>query len=219
MAFLRYNEDNLIGAGARVLWAPSSASQPTHLSDVFDGTSPYDPGTDWNDFGATSGPAQISRNLTTAGFTIQQSTTALLEEPTEISRTLTVPIAEFSPAILALLEESTVSTYAAASGRAAGSKVPFGNIFSLSSFRLALVVQKSKQQAIVTEGGSLERGPFVGYVAYKASLVGNDIQTSIARGELASFGVQFKLYPDPAVTTEAAEMGMWLFETGATIAA
>lgn len=217
MAFLKYDEDNLIGAGARVLYAPFSTTIPTYPSDIFDGTSPYAAVTGWQDFGATSAAPQISRNLTTAGFNIQQSTSVLLEEPTEIVRTLTVPIAEFAPAILAVLEESSVSTFASAAGRAAGSKVPFGNIFSLSSFRLALAVQKSKQQSIVTEGGTLERGPFVTWVAYKASLVGNDIQTSIARGELASFNVQFKLYPDPTQTTEGEEMGFWAVETGTTI--
>lgn len=213
MAFLTYDETNLIGAGARVLYTPFATTIPVFPSDIFDGTSPYAPKTGWLDFGATSGPPVIGRNITTAGFNIQQTTTTLLEEINEIDRTLTVPIAEFSPTILALLEESTVATYAAASKRGTGKKVAFGNINSFSSFRLALFTQKSKQQGINTEGVTgVTRGAFFGWTAYKASFAAGNLQASIGRGTLAELSVEFKIYPDPAVSTVNGEAGFWMVE-------
>jgi hypothetical protein len=218
MAFQKYNESNLVGAPARVLYTPFTTTLPTNFTDIIDGVEPYAPKTNWLDFGATSGPSVIGRNLTTAGFQIQQTTTTLLEEPTDLTRTLTVPIAEFAPAILALLEESTVSTFAAATGRAGGSKIPFGTINSLSSFRIALIAQQSKQQGVNTEPGGATRGAFVAWVSYKASLLGDNLQTSIARGTLADLSVQFKVYPDPTQTTPGAEAGFWIREnSGATL--
>lgn len=215
MAFLTYDENNLIGAGARVMYAPYSTTIPAFPSDIFDGTSPYAPASGWLDFGATSGPPVIGRNITTAGFNIQQTSTVLLEEITEINRSLTVPIAEFSPTILALLEESTVATYAAAAKRGTGSKVAFGNINSFSSFRLALFAQKSKQQGVVTEGATtVTRGAFFGWTAYKASFAAGNLQASIGRGTLAELSVEFKVYPDPDVATVNGESGFWMLENG-----
>jgi hypothetical protein len=211
--FLTYDQNNLIGAGANVYYAPFSTTRPAYMSDIFDGTDPYGTKTGWAKFGATSGPPVIARNLTVAGFQIQQTNVTLLEEPTDLKRTLQVPIAEFSPTILALLEESTAATYASGTKRGTGTNVPFGNINSLSSFRLAVFARKSKQQGLVTETAtSKTRGAFFGWVAYKASLSGDNLQTSIARGALADITVTFNLYPDPAVTTEGAEMGMWMSE-------
>lgn len=215
MAFLRYDEANLIGAGARVLYAPTTVAVPTTPKDIFDNTDPYDPKTGWVDIGATTAGPQISRNLTTAGFTIQQSTSTILEEPTELTRTLTVPIAEFRDDLLEMAEEANSSNITAAAKLGTGTKVPFGNIFSLSEFRLAVAIRKSKKQGVVTEGSGanpVTRGAFVVWVAYRASLVGDNLQTTLARGEVSSIPVQFKLSADPTQTTEGAEMGFWAIE-------
>lgn len=210
---LKYNGENLLKAPARVLYAPFATTLPVYPSDIFDGTDPYAVKSGWVDFGATSGPAVIGRNMTTEGITIEQSATTLYDEIKEITRTLTVPIAEFAPSILAMLEESTVSTYASGTKRGAGSSVPFGQIDSLSSFRLALASVRSKQQGVVTETvGPKTRGALVVWTAYKASLSGDNLQASISRNTLADMSVTFKLYPDPAVTTTNGEVGKWMFE-------
>lgn len=213
--FLRYDETTLIGASARVLLAPIVATLPATPKDVFDQVSPYDPKTNWVDIGATSAGPQIGRNLTTAGFNIQQEQSTILEEPTEITRTLDVPMAEFRSDLLAYLEESTSSTITAGVKLGAGEKVPFGNIFSLSEFRLALAVRKSKKQGIVQEGSGgspVKRGAFVVWIAYRASLTAGNLQTTIARGDLATQPVQFKLAPDPTMTAEGTEYGFWALE-------
>lgn len=215
MSFLRYDETTLIGAGARVLIAPFSATLPATGKDVFDQVSPYDPKTNWTDIGSTSAGPQIGRNLTTAGFNIQQVDTTILEEPTDITRTLTIPIAEFRPDILAIVEESAAAAVTAGVKQGSGQKVPFGNILSLSNYRLALAVKKSRKQGLVQEGtgaSPLTRGAFAIWVAYNASIVGENLQTTIERGNLANLALQFKLYPDPTQTTEGAEMGFWLIE-------
>lgn len=211
---LKYNGENLLKAPARVLYAPyDDADVPVDPADIFDGTDPYAVVSPWVDFGATSGPSVIGRALTTEGIVIEQSATSLYDEIKEITRTLTVPIAEFAPAILAVLEESTVATYASGTKLGAGSAVPFGNIDSLSSFRLALASVRSKQQGVVTEtAGPKERGALVVWTAYKASLSGDNLQASISRNTLADMSVTFKLYPDPEVTTTNGEVGKWMFE-------
>jgi len=215
MPFLTYDEGKLIGAGANVYFAPFATTKPVQFNDVFDGTSPYAPKTGWSLFGATSAAPTIGRTITTAGFSIQQSNTTLLEEPTDISRTLTVPIAEFSPANLALLEESTSATFAAAVKRGPGNKIPFGTIESFSSFRIAIATMKSKKQGVNTEGaGGLKRGAFVSWIGYNASLVGDSLSTSIGKGELSAISVQFKLYPDPTETVVGKEYGFWSIEDG-----
>lgn len=210
---LKYNGANLLKAPARVLYAPFATTIPTYPSDIFDGTDPYAVKTGWVDFGATSGPPVISRTFTTSGIVIEQSDTSLYDEVTEMTRTLQIPIAEFSPANLAVLEESTAATYASGTKRGSGTTVPFGSIDSLSSFRLAVVGMRSKQQGTVTETvGPKTRGSFVVWTAYKASLTGDSLAASLGRNETSNLSVSFKLYPDPTVTTTNGTFGRWLIE-------
>jgi hypothetical protein len=208
---LKYNGANLLKAPARVLYAPYSTTAPTTPASVFDGTDPYAVKSGWVDFGATSGPPVLSRNITTnGGIVIEQTTTTLYEDPATTERTLQIPIAEFSPAILALLEESTVATYASGTKLGAGSSVDVGDIQSFTAFRLAVIATRSKAQGLVTETvGPKTRGAFVGFVAFNAALSGDNLQTSIGRTATADLAVTFKLYPDSANSNFTHR---WLFE-------
>ena len=56
---------------------------------MVDQTDPYDSRhrpNGWVDFGATAGPFQVNRNIATASYNIQQTTTAVLERVTEVTR-------------------------------------------------------------------------------------------------------------------------------------
>lgn len=214
---LPYTLENLAGAAVRPMLAPITATLPVKASDVYDQKSPYDANGDWFNVGATSGPAQVSRNIVLAGYTIEQSQTVLLEEPTEVVYTVQIPFAELSPQTLRILNESPSSTaVAAGAADGAGVKTPFGNIFDLSHYRIALITRRVKKQGIVTETvGGRTRGRFLTYVGYDCTLQGENISTSFGKGQLSSAAITFKLYPDVAVTTEGEEHGFWFDENGA----
>jgi hypothetical protein len=168
------------------------------------------------DIGATSAPSEIHRNLTTAGVTIEQSTTTLLEEPTDLVRTLVIKAAEWRSDILEIAEESTAAAVTAAVKLGSGQSVPFGNIFSLSEYRLCLAGRRSKKSGLVQEGtgGSpVTRGGLVVTCAYRASLIGEDLSSVFGKGQLTDIPLTFKLVPDPTITTEGAEMGFHYIET------
>lgn len=208
---LKYNGENLLKAPARVLYAPYATAAPAYPSDVFDGTDPYAVKTGWVDFGATTGPPVLGRNISTnGGMVIEQTTTALYEDPNSTERTLQIPIAEFSPTILSVLEEGTTGTYASGTKRGAGSYVDVSDINSFSAFRLAMIAVRSKQQGVVTEtSGPVTRGAFVGVLAFNASLGGDNLSTSIGRNVQGELSVTFKLYPDPNNSYKTLR---WIFE-------
>lgn len=220
---LPYDINNLTGAAARVMLAPIDTDLPDVPADIFDQVSPYAPaggtGADWFNAGATSGPLQVGRNMTLAGFTIEQSQTVLLEEPTEITYTVQVPFAELSPTVLQIINNSAdPEDVTATTGASAGVKTSFGNIFDLTHYRIAFIVRKSKSQGNVVEPGGRIRGRFFTYVGYDCSLTAENVQTNFGKGQLAAATVTFKLYPDSEVTDEGMEHGFAFDETAGTIA-
>lgn len=216
-AHLPYTLDNLSGAAARCLLAPDTETLPDTPIDIYDQSTPYAPNGTWFDVGATSGPCQIGRQLAVAGYTIEQSQTVLLEEPTEITYTVQVPFAELSPEVLQIINDSgAIDTVAGGVLAGAGKRTPFGNIFDLTHYRIALVVRKSKKQGLVVEP-TLSRGRFLTFVGYDATLTAENVQTNLGKGQLASATVTFKLYPDTAVTAEGEEHGFWFDEDAGTL--
>lgn len=219
--FFKYDLNKLFGGAVRVLYAPLSVTKPDDLSDIIDLVSPYAVKTGWIDLGATGGPFQYSRNLTVAGWNIQQATAAAFEEPTDVTRSFSVPAAEVKPEILEILEESTgIDTIAAAALKSAQKAVPFGNIEDLTPYRVAFIGRRKKAQGLVTEGaGGLTRGALAGAVAFYATITADNAQISVAEGDMSTVPLNFSVKPDPAATVEGEESGIWLFEdAGQTIA-
>lgn len=217
--FFPFSLNDIAAGPARVMYAPTTVAVPVKLSDIFDNESPYTPTTGWLDFGATSGPTQISRNITSDGFNIQQSTSTILEEITDTSRTVTIPVAELTAEVQEILEESSgiVSVAATAGTNIAQRKTPFGSIFDLSTYRIAVVYRFKKSQGTVVEAGTT-RGRAAAWVGYRATLTADNTQISIGEGELVGGTLTFKLDADPTVTAEGSEQGFWIYETaGGTI--
>lgn len=218
---LPYTLDNLAGAAARCLIAPGSAPLPVKLSDIFGQKDPYAPVAPWFDVGATGGPLQVGRNITVAGYTIEQSQTPLLEEPTEVQYTVQVPFAELRPEIIKLINESPASDATLATATdGSGVKTPFGNIFDLTHYRIAFVVRRVKKQGVVNEAAppaGLQRGRFLVYVGYDCTMQGENVQSSFGKGQLSQAPVTFRLYPDDTVTTEGEEHGFWFDEDAQTL--
>ena len=92
----------------------------------------------------------------------------------------------------------------------------FGNIFTLEHYRVAFVLRKNIAQGIVKEAAGNTRGRFLAYVGYDCSATAENTTASFAKGTLATMTMNFKLYPDEAVTEEGAEFGFWLDEQAGT---
>ena len=171
MPMFPYDVAELADGPVRCLFAPidtdlpvpprlTSSTRPTRTT----------PSPSWVDFGATAGPFQVNRNIATASYNIQQTTTAVLERVTEVTRSVVVNVAEIRPDIMTMVENGPgADTVAAAAGVGAHSKVPFGNIEDLTQYRMAFVGRRSKAQGVVTEPapGWKVRGRLWGYVAYR----------------------------------------------------
>lgn len=222
---LPYTLNNLAGAACRVLIAPqaSTPALPKKLSDIHDQqeATKYKPTSPWIDVGATAGPTTTGRNLTTAGYNIEQSLTPLLEEPTEIAYNVSVPFAELTGAVLAILYQGVASEVAKIevaehTTDLAAHITKFGNIFNLEHYRIAFVLRRNIAQGVVKEKAGLTRGRFLAFVGYDSSATAENTTASFAKGTLATMTMNFKLYPDAAVSEEGAEFGFWLDEQAGT---
>jgi hypothetical protein len=218
-----YAVEELADGPIRCLYAPIGAPLPTSLKDIIGQVDPYAPaGTvpnKWVDFGATAGPFQVNRNIATASYNIQQTTTAVLERVTETTRSVVVNVAELRPDIVNMIENGTgADVVTAATGMGAHKKVPFGNINDLTQYRAAFVGMRSKAQGIVTETGvgAKTRGRLFGYIAYRVQLQADNLQFGFAEGDLASANVTFRLNPE-AGQPELEEHGYWIFEDAGTL--
>lgn len=222
---LPYTLDNLAGAAVRVLIAAKADEPdlPVKLSDIHSqqkatNYAPVDP---WIDVGATAGPTTTSRNLATAGYTIEQSQTPLLEEPTSIAYTVSVPFAELTGAVLSILYQGAAESVAAElvaehTTDLAADITKFGNIFDLEHYRIAFVLRRNIAQGIVKEKAGNKRGRFLAFVGYDASATAENTTASFAKGTLATMTMNFKLQPDSEVTEEGQEFGFWLDEHAGT---
>jgi hypothetical protein len=221
MSMFPYDVNELADGPIRCMFTPIDTDLPDYFTDFVAVKDPYAAAADWVDFGATAGPFQAARNLSTTGYNIQQTTQTVRERVTEVVRQVTVNVAELRPDIVRMLEEGVASDLAAASGKSAASKVTFGNIEDLTQYRMAFIGRRGKDQGIVNEAaapGGKKRGRLFAYVAYRAQLTADNLQLGFAEGDLASANVTFKLYPEPG-QPEGEEHGYWLFEDAGTIGA
>lgn len=207
--FLRYDANNVITKGARILLAPITEPLPDEQTDIYDDIAPYDPNGTWFDAGATSAAPTVNRNLSLNDVVIQQDDSPIRRETTSVVRTLTVPFAEISDTMMEIIEQSGLTE-----DNATRTKVHHGSIPDLAEYRIALAVRKGKSQGVVTEDGVTDRlrGADVLWVGYRASISADNVQLSFGRGEIAGGSIGFDLVPDPAVTVDGTETGFWLFE-------
>lgn len=213
-----YDINKIATGPARVMYAPTTVAVPTKLSNLFLQKAPYTAATGWLNAGATTGPTVIGRTFATAGLNIQQSTSTILDEITDVSRTVTIPIGQLDSALLAVMEQSGgVTTVAAGTGIDSGqTKVPFGTITDLGTYRVAVIYQFKKSQGIVIEPTTLaERGRFAAWVGYFAKLTADNVQVSVGENEIVGGSLAFKLEDESTVTAAGTEQGFWIYETAA----
>lgn len=216
---LPYDLEELFGGAVRVAYAPISEDVPASPVDVFAQITPYGLAGEWLDFGATTGPAVYGRNLTTSGFNIQQESSAVLEVPNETIRTIQVPVGEIRPETLAIIEESgsVDATDAVADSLGVYDTVAVGSINDLTQYRVAFIGRRQKSQGVVVEP-TLSRGRFLMYVGYRGQLEAENVTMNFDRTALASATVSFKLFPEPTITEEGTEHGIWFSERAGDLA-
>lgn len=212
-----YDVGELADGPIRCLYAPIATAIPTTLKDVISQVSPYAPATGWIDFGATAGPWVYQRNVTATQYKIQQTTLAVREKVTEVVRTAQVAVAELRPSVMKILEEgTTLETGVAAAGVGAYTKAPVGNVNDLTQYRMAFIGCRGKDQGLVTEPTTaITRGRLFGFVANRCQVSAENLQLSLAQGDLGNANVTFKLYPD-STSDAGEEHGAWIFETAGT---
>jgi hypothetical protein len=216
-----YDLNNLAGGAIRALFAPITEPVPTRPEDIFLPVAPYTPQGGWVDFGATTGPFTYTRGITKAGASIQQETSAVLEDVTETIRTVAAPFAEMRPEVIKMIEEGGAQAAVASTGvgESDWTGQPVGSISELTRYRMAFVARRKKAQGQVREGvAGPYRGRFLVYVAYQVELNAESVSIGFERGALASATVTFKLYPEPTITDEGEEFAQWFDEDANTIA-
>src|SRR5690348_972264 len=101
-----YDLSNLLKGPCRVLYAATSVEIPANISKIIEPEGEYKPVGEWKDFGATTQGAAYSRQFSTAGFTIEQTTGNVDEEVTDAVRAVQASLGEISPEVLQILEQA-----------------------------------------------------------------------------------------------------------------
>lgn len=237
MGFFKYTLTNLVGSGARVLYAPSSWTLPVntgapdiHLDDIIDVVGPtYAPKSSWVDFGAAreGQGASYERSIETQDWALEQATGAVATDVTDVPRTITVQMAEIAAAGVTILENApssrsiSAAPAAGAAGAGAQTAVDFGSFENVDRYRIAMIGQRRKGiGADVTEAGNggATRGEFVAVVLFSASISANATTYELQKGQLANVAVEFEAFPDSTITDSTRDRGCWLFEASGTIA-
>ena len=209
-----YNIDHLLGGAARILISADTPlpALPANLEDIIDNTFPYAPVTGYVDFGATKEGASYTRDISSEGYEIQQTTGNVLEEITEVERTLQVSVAEFRKEHFKIMEESqAVEQVAEGATNAPQDIVKFGGIADLTHRRMVAIGMRSKQSGVVKEDATRSRGRFLALVLYDVAIAAESTEVPLEKGSLAEMPIAFKSFP---VGGEVAgeEHGFWLDE-------
>lgn len=184
---------------------PDLTALPASPVDVVDPLSPYAAKTHWLNVGATNGALSHARGRTLSDWRVQQRDAAVFRSVTDSTMQIGAPAVQLSPTLLAILEHSPgVETIAAATGHAAYSIVPVGNITDLEEFAIAFLGFYKRAQGIIREGASdtKGRGRMFGYVGYRATLAGDTVTVTYDAGNMAAADLTFDLYPDPAAVED-----------------
>lgn len=240
MGFFKYSVAELIGSGARVLYAESTYTLPVSsgapaidLSDIIDLVGPdYNPKAGWVDIGAAreGQGASYERNIEESEQGLEQATGAVFTDITDVPRTLTFQMAQMSVDHLRKFMENAPAPRDIADVPAAGvagssdqTAVDFGSFENLPRYRVAIIGQRRVGSgADVTEAGNANavRGAFVALVGFSCALTAENAQYELQKGQIANVPIQMRLLPESTVTDSTRDRGTWLLEDtgGITIA-
>ena len=161
MDLFPFDKSKLATGPARVVYAPTSVEVPVKLQDIFELNSPYKLAEDWIDFGASpdGAAASYTRGFETEGLGIEQSNSDVFTSIKGVKRLFKLNVAEIDPANIKVIEgseaeEEVIEAVKAVEGKGGASKqhaIPLGEITDLPVYRVAIIAQRKKAEAEVTE--------------------------------------------------------------------
>lgn len=215
---LPWDSAGLLPSAARVLITPIATTLPVKPSDVFVQEDPYTAAASWRDIGATASPFQYGRNVTVQDYTIEQSQGPVISNVQEVQRTAQVAIANVTKENMQLIEDGgTPGAITAVAGSSAYDTAPFGNIPSLTHYRLAAVAERDPISGLVTESGGTTRGRFFIVVLYDVTIDAENVTAQLGKNQLFSCSLTLKAYPVDT-QPQREEFGTFWDETAGTIA-
>lgn len=195
-----YDQSSLLTGPLAWFYAPGTQALPTKIEDVMATKAPYAPAAGWIVGGATNAASNYSVNPAYSDLRIEQTAPVILRKVTDMARKLLIASAEIRPDILQIMEGApSIATVAAVPGaNLAQKKVAFGNLTSLSTYRVACVMQRDAKAGTVLEtAGSTPRGRFWMLSAFQCSISADAVTLEMDRQALTSPLLSFDLYPDP----------------------
>lgn len=204
---IAYDIDKLISGACAVAYTPVATTAPTNIADIIAMVGTPNIDSDWLLFGATKGGASYDQDVKSEELKIDQSTVAVFEDITDVTRTFKTAIAEISPEHWKIVEQAAaIDTIAAGANKSAQKGVKSGSFSERDRYRVAFIAQRRKSQGIVTEPGGATRGCYVVGGFYSASLSASSSSTKFDQGALATRDIEFKAFPDSALTIGADTM-------------
>lgn len=186
------NDESFIRGAARVLWAGSTVSFPTKISDIIN-MSLYDSTASWNDLGATKTGVQISVNNSEESFDVDQIYTAIQTQPTTWDVSVQTALAEMTLDRLNLAWEGNSVVTTTLDG-ASTKVVSFGSPRSYTERRLAVLFQKPSGKIRAFVFRRTNRSPQESSIAFNKT------------GEQQSVPVRFTCLADTSVSDEKARI-------------
>jgi hypothetical protein len=216
-----FDPTTALSGPARTLYAPISADVPDDLADIvpFENTSgEYPAEGDWVDFGLAADAPTYSHGRETQGLEYQQSSGVLFEKLSEITRTFVAQIAGIEPENIKIVENSssTIESIAAAAGKSAQKKLPFGSYSSLTPYRIAMVSFRPDGSTVVEESDGTIRPAAVALILPRVVLGAEDSEFSFGADEPTNAPISFNSVPEPELDS-GEEHGFWIFEQEGTI--
>jgi len=180
------NDDSFIRGAARLLWAGTTVSFPTKISDVIN-MSTYDATGSWNELGATKTGIQISINNAEESFDIDQILGDISSQPTSWEVSVGTQLAEMTEERLQIAwEGSSISLDSTVTPNE--KEIGFGQPSSYTQRRLAILFQRPN-------------GKIRGYFFRKAQRTPQESNVTHAKtGEQISIPTRFKMLADSSVS-------------------
>ncbi len=130
------NDDNFIRGAARLMWAGSTVTFPSAITDIID-TTEYNAQTGWHDLGATKTGITITVNNTETVFDVDQIYGDLDSRPDGWTCEVTTALAEMTLAHFAFAWEGSTPTVVGSE-----TQMGVGNPLFYTRRRLAVLFQK-----------------------------------------------------------------------------
>ena len=194
---LTINDETQIRGAARLMWAGTTISVPTTISDMIN-LSTYDATANWNDLGATKTGVQVIRNNTEETIDVDQVITDIDSFPSGWTMAVQTNLAEMNLEKLQVAWQAGAVTTQAAPGSPTGTEkvLQVGAPLYYIRRRLAVLYQRPSGKIRAHVFRLVNRSP------QESSLMFNKT------GEQQSVPVRFEAFPDLSINVPENRFGI-----------